>query len=452
MGRLICISNRLPLGPNPTGGLVVAVKDALEGAGGVWIGSSGNTVDAPDDRLTEIPGAGFRRLAFDLTEAEQDGYYSGYSNAVLWPIFHARTDLAQIAAEHLQAYRAVNARVARMVAAEVQPDDRIWVHDFHFLALAHELRVLGVTNPIGFFLHTPFPAPDDMGALPNGEEVCRWLSRFDLVGLQTERDVRKCRASLLAVGGAEEPGGDLMRVAGREMRVAAFPIAIDVAEFAALAEAEFARLPPGIVKGDRALMIGVDRLDYTKGLPNRFRAFAEFLNRHEDWHRHVSLLQISPPTREGLKAYDTIREETETLAGRINGAYADITWQPIRYIHRSIPRETLAGLYRGARVGLVTPLMDGMNLVAKEYVAAQDPADPGVLILSQFAGAAEQMEDALMVNPHDPEHLAGVIHEALTLPLADRRRRHGRLMEGLVAQDVHWWSRSFLEALGPGEN
>jgi trehalose 6-phosphate synthase len=179
MGRLVCVSPRLPLGPTPSGGLAVALKDALEGAGGLWIGSAGVTA-APEDGLREIAGNDFRRLAFDLSEAEQEGYYSGFANSVLWPVFHARTDLARIQAEQLAMYRAVNARVARLVAGVLDPQDRLWVHDFHFLPLAHELRVLGVRNRIGFFLHTPFPAPDDMGALPNGEEVCRplgWRSR-----------------------------------------------------------------------------------------------------------------------------------------------------------------------------------------------------------------------------------------------------------------------------------
>ncbi len=449
MGRLIAVSNRLPTGPNPTGGLVVALSDVLAGSGGLWVGWGGDIAEAPADRLADLGEGPFRRLAFDLTAAEVEGYYLGHANSVLWPVLHGRTDLMQIASGHLMAYKAVNGRLARMLAALVEPDDLLWVHDFHLLPLAWELRALGVENRIGLFLHTPFPAPFDLAALPNAAETCDWLMRYDLVGLQTAADLRKFRAALAAVAGADtSDDGGLVRLGRQTTRAAALPIAIDTAGFAALAEAEFGRLPPGVVKSERALIIGVDRLDYSKGLPQRFRAFAEFLARNEDWHRHVSLLQISPPTREGVAAYDAIREETEVLAGRINGAYADITWAPLRYIHRQIPRATLAGLYRAARVGLVTPLMDGMNLVAKEYVAAQDPADPGVLILSQFAGAAEQMEDALIVNPHDVEQVARAIRTALTMPPRERHRRYERLMAGLLAQDVHGWSAAFLQALG----
>ncbi len=447
MSRLICVSNRIPTGPNPSGGLVVALADVLAATGGVWVGFGGQTRDAPSDALTEIEGGPFRRLSFDLSEQELQGYYAGHSNSVLWPILHARADLMEIGSGHLSVYKSVNRRIARMLAGILKPDDRIWVHDFHLIPLAYELRVLGFENPIGFFLHTPFPAPFDMAALPNAFEVCTWLMHYDLIGLQSERDVRKFHASLTAEAEAEPDGRFHMRLGQRRVCVRAFPIAIDTAEFQKLAAEQFERLPPGIVKKDRRLLIGVDRLDYSKGLPQRFKAFATFLAQNEDWHRHVSLLQISPPTREGVKAYDTIREETETLAGRINGAYADLGWAPLRYIHRPIARETLAGLFRAAHVGLVTPLMDGMNLVAKEYIAAQDPDDPGVLILSQFAGAAEQMDEALIVNPHDTEQVAATILTALTMSAGERRRRYEQLMQGLTNRDVHWWSKAFLSSL-----
>jgi trehalose 6-phosphate synthase len=447
MPRLICVSNRIPLGDGSSGGLVVALADVLAETGGLWVGSSGEEVAEPADTLREIPNGDFRRLAFDLTEAESQGYYAGHSNSVLWPILHARADLMEIEEGDLGTYKAVNRRIARMLMAELKPEDLVWVHDFHLIPLAYELRVLGAKNRIGFFLHTPFPAPFDMDALPDSAETCMWLMHYDLVGLQSHRDVRKFRASMTSVIEAEPLGEDGMRLGDKAVRVGAFPISIDTRDFQALAAEQADKLPPGIAKADRALIIGVDRLDYSKGIPQRFRAFATFLQKHEDWHRHVSLLQISPPTREGVKAYDVIREETETLSGRINGAYSDLGWVPIRYIHRSVQRETLAGLYRTAQVGLVTPLMDGMNLVAKEFVAAQDPKDPGVLILSQFAGAAEQMEEALIVNPHNTEEVSAAMLTALSMPLSERQRRYEVLMEGLLAQDVHWWSRTFLDAL-----
>ena len=448
MARLICLSNRIPLGPNPSGGLVVALEDALTETGGLWIGSSGKPVEDPVEELRPVEGGPFARMIFDLSPQENEEYYAGCANSVLWPLFHGRTDLMDIRSEFLAAYKSVNRRIARMLVAILRPDDRIWVHDFHLIPLAHELRNLGVTNRIGFFLHTPFPTPLAMQALPNGEEICFWLAAYDLVGLQAERDTRNALAAMVELGGATELAGGVARMGLRQVRIATFPIAIDATEFQSLAEAEFDKLPPGIVKADRRLMIGVDRLDYSKGVPQRFRAFGEFLDRHEDWHRHVSLLQISPPTREGVQAYDDIRAELEHLAGSINGTHADITWNPIRYIHRAVPREMLAGLYRAADVALVTPLMDGMNLVAKEFVAAQNPEDPGVLILSQFAGAAEQMPEALIINPHDIEQMATSMLTALAMSQRERIERHSALMAGLVAHDVHWWSKGFLTALG----
>lgn len=447
MGRLICLSNRIPTGANPSGGLVVALADVLERTGGIWIGSSGETAEVPDETLRPIEGGPFRRLCFDLTTEESENYYAGYSNSVLWPLFHDRVDLMEHRGEYYDSYRTVNRRIARMLAPILEPDDRVWIHDFHLIPLAHELRNLGVANRIGFFLHTPFPTPLGLLALPQAQEMCRWFMQYDVVGLQAERDVTNFVAGMVQGGEITSLDTGLLVSGARETRVAAFPIGIDAREFQALAEAEFPKLPQGIVKAGRQIMIGVDRLDYSKGLPQRFRAFGLFLERHEDWHRHVSLLQISPPTREGVKAYDDIRDELEHLAGKINGAYADITWAPIRYIHRPIPRETLAGLYRAAHVGLVTPLMDGMNLVAKEFVAAQNPEDPGVLILSRFAGAAERMPEALLVNPHDEEQVAATILTALCMPMMDRRRRHAALMERLEVEDVHWWSSAFLEAL-----
>ncbi len=448
MGRLICLSNRIPMGPNPTGGLVVALGDALTERGGIWIGTSGEPVEAPEPELREIEGGPFRRFVFDLSPEEEANYYYGFSNSVLWPLLHGRTDLLDIHGEFLSAYKDVNRRLARMLMPMLDPEDRIWVHDFHMLPLAYELRNLGATNRIGFFLHTPFPTPLALQALPNGAEISQWLANYDLVGLQAVRDVRNCIAAMVEVGGATELAGGFVHLAPRQTRIASFPIAIDAVDFARLAAEEIEKLPAGIVKPNRRLMIGVDRLDYTKGVPQRLRAFGEFLARHEDWHRHVSLIQISPPTREGVAAYDDIRTETEHLSGQINGAYAEITWAPIRFINRPVPRETLAGLYRAADVALVTPLMDGMNLVAKEFVAAQDPDDPGVLILSQFAGAAEQLEEALIVNPHDIEQMATAMMTALAMPLPERKRRHAALMQVLTRHDVHWWSRGFLTALG----
>ena len=439
MGRLVVVSNRLPLGENPSGGLVVALREALA-SGGVWIGNSGESAEEPADELTAHPGAPFERLSFDLTAEEHRDYYLGYANSVLWPLCHFRVDLMQMRPEYLSAYRRVNRRIARLVSGEVRPGDRIWVQDYHHLPLAHELRALGVEAPIGFFLHIPFPGPMAFQALPNSEEVAAWIASFDLFGLQTERDVAACREAFRTAGGARVDG-ERFELNGQRPRVAAFPIGIDVDEFADIAA------QAGPRPGGPASIIGVDRLDYSKGLPQRFRAFGELLERRPDLTGEITLLQIAPPTREEVLAYRNIREELERLSGAINGEHATLDWTPIRYIHRAVPRERLATLYRHARIGLVTPLADGMNLVAKEYVTAQDPEDPGVLILSKFAGAIEQMEDAVIVNPHDSEEMAGAIVTALWMPMKERRARHAALMSGLRTRDVHWWRTAFLSAL-----
>ncbi len=445
--RLICVSNRIPTGPSPSGGLVVALEDVLKRSGGIWIGSDPDGTVPASDELVELEGGPFRRLAFHLPEEERENFYVGQSNSMLWPLFHDRTDLIEISREYVAAYRDVNGRIARIIKQVLRPDDRIWVHDYHLLPLAHELREIGVRNPIGFFLHTPFPTPLALEVMPSGQDMCAWLTRYDLVGLQAERDVVNAIEAMQRVGGAVLRADGRLELDGHAARFAAFPIGIDSDDFADLAEREFDKLPSGVVNQNLQLMMGVDRLDYTKGIPQRLRAYKRFLEEHEDWLGRVSVLQISPPTREGVPAYDEIRAELELLCGQINGQFADITWTPVRYIHRNIPREQLAGLYRAAHVGLVTPLMDGMNLVAKEFIAAQNPEDPGVLILSRFAGAAEQMQDALLVNPHDEAELADAMGQALTMPLGERRERYTALMGGLRAQDVHWWSNSFLAAL-----
>lgn len=447
MSRLVCVSNRLPSGDNPSGGLVVALESALKASGGLWVGFSGTPTDTPSDHLTELPDGPFDRAAFDLTPAQHEGYYLGFSNSVLWPIFHGRSDLCDIRREYLDAYREVNALVARQLAEVLRPDDRIWVQDYHLLPLAAELRKLGVTARIGLFLHIPFPGAHDLAALPNASEVFNWLSQFDLVGLQTEAHVADFLESARQIDGLEVLHNAHIRLSGRETRLAAFPIGIDAEDFAESARTSRAEDRLRSLTGAE-LMIGVDRLDYSKGIPNRFRAFQALLEEREDLHEKLAFLQIAPPTREDLDAYQAIREETENLAGRINGQFATVNWTPIRYIHRGLPREVLAGLYRQARIGLVTPFADGMNLVAKEYVAAQDPADPGVLILSRFAGAAERMQDALIINPHDITQLAEAMATALSMPLDERKARHARLWDEVRTHDLDWWSAAYLDALG----
>lgn len=447
-GRLIVLSNRIPTGETPSGGLVVALHDALKARGGLWIGSSGEGVSDPDPGLGTIAETPYRRLTFDLSKDEYEGFYLGYANSVLWPLFHHRADLIDVQADQAKTYRDVNGRVAALIAQLIGPDDVIWVHDYHFLPMAYALRKLGVTNRIGFFLHIPFPNASDMPALPEQGYLPGWLLAYDLVGLQTERDVASCTDFLRQKGSARQVQGrpDMLCDNDRAVTVRSFPIGIDVDSFAAEAVSEEGLAKLRLAEGER-LVLGVDRLDYSKGLPQRFAAFGEFLSRRAADDPRATLLQIAPPSREEVEAYRDIREELEMMAGSVNGEHAELDWTPIRYIRRGMARNVLAGLFRRADVALVTPLADGMNLVAKEYIAAQDGADPGVLILSHFAGAAEQLDAALMVNPYDAIEVAEAIDKALKMPLHERRARYLSLIASIREQDIGWWTRTYLAAL-----
>lgn len=447
MSRLVLVSNRVAdlSKASQAGGVAVAIADTLRTRGGLWLGWSGNIGDescevdiSPD--LTKVGNATVATLP--LSQREHDDYYVGYSNNVLWPVFHARLDVAQFEAGYYQRYLEVNRRFARALAPMLRPDDTIWVHDYHMIPLAMELRALGVTAPIGFFLHIPVPPAQTFLAIPEHRELARGLAAYDLIGLQTQVDVGNLIDYLQdGVFGRILQDGRI-RAFDRELSIAAFPVGIDVDAFI--------NLRPKRVTDEslsKIRLIGVDRLDYTKGLPQKFRAFGRFLEKYPDYRRKVILSQIAPPTRETVTAYADIKHELETLSGSINGHFGELDWVPIQYIHRSTPRRMLVDVYRNSRIGLVTPLRDGMNLVAKEYVAAQDPEDPGVLILSRFAGAAEQLKEALIVNPYDIEEMANAIKAALDMGLTERRDRHQALLAGIRRHDTFAWCRTFLDSL-----
>ena len=332
----------------------------------------------------------------------------------------------------------------------LKPDDVIWVHDYHLIPLAIELRTLGCTNRIGFFLHIPLPPQLILAAIPQHEWLMRALFAYDLVGLQSQADLRHLTRYLLAEAHAEQLDEHTFGAFSRTLRADAFPIGLDVDEFAALTHAEDARDTLATLReqyAKRQLLIGIDRLDYSKGLPQRIRAFHALLQRHPQNINSATLIQVASPSREDVGAYGDIRRELEGLCGAINGEYGELDWMPIRYLHRTIARRRVPGLYRASRVALVTPLRDGMNLVAKEFIVAQDPADPGVLVLSRFAGAAEQLTDALLVNPYDTAATADAIHRALHMPLDERQARHQKLLAEVRTHDVHWWRTRFLSAL-----
>jgi trehalose 6-phosphate synthase len=456
VSRLVIVSNRVAdlRKSTQSGGLAVGLADALKERGGVWFGWICEIEEARDaSREPQVDSVGNVDLvAVPLSQQDYSDFYLGYSNSVLWPLFHYRMDLVDYRPAFFEGYRRVNAMFAEKLAPYLKPDDIVWVHDYHLMPMAGCLRALGCRQRIGFFLHIPFPPPDLLEAAPNHAELIEWLQQYDLVGLQSHTDVGNLVHYIEDQTDADAIGGNSFKMGGRTMTIERFPIGIDADVFE-----EMAKDAPDDVAIDllrrqvlgQKQIIGVDRLDYSKGLPERMRAYGRLLSLHPELEKSVSFLQIAPPTREDVEAYADIRIELEALAGSINGRFADFNWTPIRYIHRSVPREKLAPLFRGSVVGFVTPLRDGMNLVAKEYVAAQDPLDPGVLVLSQFAGAAEEMEEALLVNPYDIDEMSRRLHQALTMPKNERRRRHEALREKVVRNDAKAWLASFLDALNP---
>lgn len=452
-GRLVVVSNRVadPKRDRKAGGLAVAVGETLEATGGGWFGWSGEvTPDAKELKPAFKLIDGVYIVTIDLTSAELDGYYFGFSNQCLWPLLHYRVDLMHFEQEYYDQYKIVNRRFANALAKFLGPNDIIWIHDLHLIPMAAELRQLGCKQPIGFFLHVPFPPPEVVAALPRHYDLLKDMMSYDLVGFQTQRDTRCFRAYAVQQLGAELLKDGSVQSAGHRVQCGAFPAGIDVDIFVELSRTAEARrqitnLDESI--GDRALIVGVDRLDYSKGLTQRLTAFREFLKTYPENHNKAVLMQVTPPSRESLESYAQIRRELDRLEGAINGEFGEMDWTPVRYIRRAISRSKLAALYRAARVGLVTPLRDGMNLVAKEFVVAQDEDDPGVLILSQFAGAAEAMEHALIVNPYDVEQVAYALQMAIHMPLDERRERHQALLATVRKEDVHAWSRAFLSRL-----
>jgi trehalose 6-phosphate synthase len=441
MGRVVLVSNRVSdlRKSAQAGGLAVALAHVMRTRPALWFGWDGETRPPEDTDAVRQDG---RIATVPLSPTEYERYYLGYANSVLWPVFHGRLDLAQFEAGYFEQYIGVNRRLAAQLQPMLRPDDLVWVHDYHLIPFAVELRRLGVANRIGFYLHIPFPPWQTFTAIPEHEKLARCLAAYDLVGLQTRADVSNLIDYVVnAAFGSITPNGRV-RLYDRPLTVASFPIGIDVAEFVE------AKRDRGLVQGrgvDR--IIGIDRLDYTKGLPQKFKAFGQFLEANPQYRRRVVLTQIAPPTRESVEAYLDIREQLESLAGSINGRFGELDWVPIHYIHRSTARRRLTGIYRSSRIGMVTPLRDGMNLVAKEYVAAQNSDDPGVLVLSRFAGAAEELGNALIVNPYDIGATADVIRIALEMSLAERRERHEALMAAVAKGDIAAWCEAFLSAL-----
>ena len=459
MSRLIIMSNRVSApkarsGEASQGGLAVAMGSALRESGGIWFGWSGQVTDTFTGRMNVSRDSGVTTATVDLEPQDVDEYYNGYANRTLWPLFHYRVDLAEFDRNFGSGYERVNQRLASTALPLIEPDDLIWVQDYHLIPLGDQLRQMGVTNRLGFFLHIPWPPHRLLTSLPYHRRLVESMLAYDLIGFQTEDWLESFHHYIeCEMDGTVDADGNIT-VGDRKVCTGAFPIGIDVGEFDDLLTRPDALAAQRTIRASadgKKVIIGVDRLDYTKGLVQRFEGYGHFLEEHPDWQHRAFLLQIAPPSRGEVHTYETIRAELDGVSGRINGKFAHVDWVPIRYVNQSYPRAGLAGLYRGSDVALVTPLLDGMNLVAKEYVAAQDPEDPGVLILSKFAGAALQMTDALLINPYSKDAISDALATALAMPLDERKRRWRALMTGVRNDNVHQWREDFLAALAASD-
>jgi trehalose 6-phosphate synthase len=434
-----------------TGGLASALLPVVKNSGAIWVGSSGRVRDASaKDSFAEIEAFGTGALAtLDLPSAHYQGYYEGFANSGLWPALHSRADLIKVTVDNYRSYREINAFMARALLRFNRRDATFWIQDYHFLTLGLELRQLGIQQPIGFFLHTPWPARTMMYSVPHHRELVLAMLAYDLIGFQTDRDRQNFKDYVKHEFGLAIAKDTVVSDAG-EARLATFPIGINVEEFAARAAKSAARPDVSRLRlslQSSKLMLGVDRLDYSKGIANRIQAFDRMLQVEPEMKRQVSLLQIAVPSRGQIEAYRALKTELETLVGEVNGRHSDVDWTPIRYLNKGFSQPTLAGFYRIAQVGLVTPLQDGMNLVAKEYVAAQNPSDPGVLVLSEFAGAARELDTAVLVNPHDIDGMAQKISMALRMPIEERRERWTAMIGKLRSTSVQSWFSDFTGEL-----
>jgi trehalose 6-phosphate synthase len=452
MSRLVVVSNRVaPIdeGEATAGGLAAGVLDALKQSGGLWFGWSGEVTDAGQPRPERKVGA-ITLFTIDLSRRDYDEFYRGFANGTLWPVLHDQIGLGRFEWPEFSGYRRVNQTFAHALLPLIRDDDLIWVHDYHLLCLAVALRDLGVTNRIGLFLHTPFPAPGVFKTIPCHAELIEAMCAYDLLGFQTETDrtaftdyIRRETpdSSLTSHDGSPET----QSISGRSVRTGVYPIGVHVDEIRGQAETPLNRRQATRMRANlmERLLLSVDRLDYSKGLRQRFSAFERFLADYPTHHGKVTFMQIAPPSRSDIETYQRIRRELEAEAGRINGRFAEVDWVPLRYLNRSFARNVLMPLYAEAQACLVTPLRDGMNLVAKEYVAAQDPEDPGVLILSEFAGAARELQAALLVNPYDEAGMARAMDQALSMPGEERQERHAAMLAAMRANSLERWRDRF---------
>ncbi len=456
---LLVISNRLPdfrhvegdeiERKKNVGGLVSALEPALRARGGMWLGWSGRTVAESEPIESGIVESGTAQFAWvDYKESWYRGYYSGFCNGTLWPLFHSFPSRVAFSDSSWAAFQEVHEHLADVASRLVGRRAMLWAHDYHLLLFARAMRQRGHSGPMGHFLHIPFPAHDIFSMMPWAGQILDALLDFDLLGFHTPRDVANfisCASSMLPAKVAD----DVVQHRGRSTHLAAMPIGIIPNDFQEVPEPAVVEEIDGLMRALQSskLVLGVDRLDYTKGIPERLIAFGKLLENFPEWRGKVSLVQVSVPSRADVPLYAEQRASIESIVGRINGEFGDAAWVPIRYLYRSYVKGQLAQLYRAASVGYVTPLRDGMNLVAKEYVAAQDPENPGVLLLSQFAGAAVEMRDAVLTNPYHVEGMARDLDRSLRMGLDERKMRHTKLLASVQRSNAVTWAEGFLDAL-----
>lgn len=451
--RLVAVSNRVIDPQQPAaGGLTAALGDLMKSIDGLWFGWSGDIHAGPEAGEVRKRAYGRTTLAqVDLSQADHDLYYAGFANAVLWPVFHDQVQRAEFNPKFFGRYKQVNRRLAATLMRLLRPSDVIWVHDYHLIPLAAELRRLGCRQRMGFFNHIPFPKPGALKQIPQHEQLVRSLFSYDVIGMQARRDLRRFHEYVAIHAHGRWPDSRHVEAFGRTVRVQYAPIGIDVAQFTAL------RPPPEAAdlltrvraeSGKRMLMVAADRLDYTKGLVERLAAFRLMLERHPECRHQVTLVQIASPSRESVAAYVETREEVDDLVAALNADFGSGDWKPVLHVTDTVDRGAMPEIFSLGRVGLVTPVADGMNLVAKEYVAAQDPRSPGVLALSRRAGAAEQLMQALSVDPAKPVEMAESFYRGLCMPLKERRMLHGALLKNVQEEDLNWWRARSLGALG----
>jgi trehalose 6-phosphate synthase/phosphatase len=458
-GRLLIVSNRLPVTARRTegvihlerssGGLASALRGAHAGSESWWIGWLGdaNAFDANERQQMSEQLRDMRASAVTLEPDDARTFYATLSNGILWPLFHDRLDRLPLNLGGWEAYERANERFADAVAALWRPGDLIWVHDYHLMRLPTLLRRRIPKARIGFFLHTPFPNPEMFLVLPARRWLLEGMLGADLIGFHTRRYRGHFTAALRRLLGIEMDADSHVRYDGRAIQLGIFPIGVDARQLnQRSSERDVIMKALEHRPGRERLILGIDRLDYTKGIPRRLAAIERLLDDHPEWRRNVRFVQVAIPSRGTVSAYKVFRREVERLISRINGRFASPTWTPIHYMHQSLSQEDLVAFYRAADVMLVTPVRDGMNLVAKEFVACRGD-ESGVLVLSEFAGAADDLTDALIVNPYDISGVAEAIHRALTMDGAERRQRMRSLRSTVFAYDVHWWTREFTRAL-----